>query len=283
MTDVHPYDDALVARAQQIAILLARQAGGILRDLLDAQRTVTHKGMVDLVTDADQASEALIHRGLMEAFPDHRLIGEEGSVGATATIATQSWGWVFDPLDGTTNYAHRYPHFAVSIGLEYNAVPVMGVVYDPMRDELFAARKGHGATLNGVPIHVTDVTDLQQSLLATGFSYNLEDRPLQYAMWETFNSAARGVRRDGAAALNLCWVAAGRLDGYWERPVQAWDMGAAVIIVREAGGLVTALDHEGFDLYTPEALAANPVLHAEIQTRLKAISMGHAQAAPRPL
>jgi myo-inositol-1(or 4)-monophosphatase len=159
----------------------------------------------------------------------------------------------------------------------------MGVVYDPMRDELFTARQGHGATLNGNPIHVTDVTDLQQSLLATGFSYNLEDRAQQYAMWEAFNSAARGVRRDGAAALNLCWVAAGRLDGYWERPVQAWDMGAGVIIVREAGGLVTALEHAGFDLYTPEALAANPGLHPHIQHLLREICGRRTHPAPTPL
>lgn len=283
MTDIHPYDDALVARAQEVATLLARQAGGILLDRLNTERTVTHKGMVDLVTDADQASEALIHQGLSGAFPDHRLMGEEGSVGAKVSIAEQPWGWVFDPLDGTTNYAHRYPHFAVSIALEYAAVPVMGVVYDPTRDELFAARKDHGATLNGVPIHVTEETELQQSLLATGFSYNMTDRPQQYAMWEIFNNAARGVRRDGAAALNLCWVAAGRLDGFWERPVQAWDMGAGVIIAREAGAKVTALEHEGFDLYTPEALAANPVLHAEIQRLLQEIGRSHPRVSPETL
>lgn len=283
MTDIHPYDDALVARAQEVATLLARQAGGILLDRLNTERTVTHKGMVDLVTDADQASEALIHQGLSDAFPDHRLMGEEGSVGAKVSIAEQPWGWVFDPLDGTTNYAHRYPHFAVSIALEYAAVPVMGVVYDPTRDELFAARKDHGATLNGVPIHVTEETELQQSLLATGFSYNMTDRPQQYAMWEIFNNAARGVRRDGAAALNLCWVAAGRLDGFWERPVQAWDMGAGVIIAREAGAKVTALEHEGFDLYTPEALAANPVLHAEIQRLLQEIGRSHPRVSPETL
>lgn len=281
MTDAaHSYDDHLLAQAQEVATMLARQAGGMLRDRLNDVRAVTHKGMVDLVTDVDQASEALLHQGLMDAFPDHRLIGEEGSVGANATMAEQPWGWVFDPLDGTTNYAHRYPHFAVSIGLEYRAEPVMGVVYDPMRDELFTARKGQGATVNATPIQVTDTTDLQQSLLATGFSYNMADRAQQYTMWEAFNSAARGVRRDGAAALNLCWVAAGRLDGFWERPVQPWDMCAGVIIVREAGGMVTALEHDGFDLYTPEALAAGPGLHPHIQRLL--IELNTAQGAEHP-
>jgi myo-inositol-1(or 4)-monophosphatase len=131
------------------------------------------------------------------------------------------------------------------------------------------------ATLNGKPIHVTGETTLQQSMLATGFSYNLNDRALQYDMWAEMNTRARGVRRDGAAALNLCWVAAGRLDGFWERPVQAWDMGAGVILVREAGGMVTRLEDEGFDLYSPQALAANPVLHAEIQAVLKSIIAVH--------
>ncbi len=283
MTDTHSYDEALVGRALEVATMLARQAGGILLDRLNAERTVTHKGVVDLVTDADEASEALIHLGLTEAFPDHRIMGEEGSIGAKASIADQPWGWVFDPLDGTTNYAHRYPHFAVSIALEYAAEPVMGVVYDPTRDELFAASKGHGATLNGAPIHVTQETELQHALLATGFSYNMADRPQQYLMWEVFNGAARGVRRDGAAALDLCWVAAGRLDGFFERPVQAWDMGAGVIIAREAGAKVTALEHEGFDLYTPEALAANPVLHAEIQRLLKDIGQKHPRSTPAPM
>lgn len=268
MTDSQDYDDTLVARAEQVAILLARQAGGMLRDRLPDERTVMLKGEVDLVTEIDKASEALLHRGLTDAFPSHRLIGEEGAVGAHVTMADQPWGWTIDPLDGTTNYAHRYPHFAVSICLEFRAEPVMGVVFDPMRDELFTARKGHGAKLNGSPIQVTQVTDLKEALLATGFSYNMADRTQQYAMWEAFNNAALGVRRDGAAALNLCWVAAGRLDGFWERPVQAWDMGAGVIIAREAGGVATALEHGGYDLYTPEVLVANSTLHGEIQRLL---------------
>ncbi len=248
-----------------LATDLVLQAGSILRDRLQDERQVTHKGLVDLVTDVDQASELLISTGLRAAFPEHRLTGEEGSVGADATMDEQPFGWVFDPLDGTTNYAHRYPHFAVSICLEHQGDPVVGAVYDPMRDEIFAARKGHGATLNGVAISVSTTGSLQRSLLASGFSYDLGDRAAQMVMWEHFNNAARGVRRDGAAALDLCWVANGRLDGYWERPVQAWDMGAGVVIVREAGGVVSALDHDGFDLYTPEALAANPAIHRHMR------------------
>lgn len=263
-------------RGVALATDLAHQAGAILRDRLQDERQVTHKGLVDLVTDVDQASELLIWEGLKAIFPNHRMTGEEGSVGADATMDEQPFGWVFDPLDGTTNYAHRYPHFAVSICLEHRGEPVVGVVYDPMRDELFAARKGHGAALNGVAISVSSADALQRSLLASGFSYDLGDRAAQMVMWEHFNNAARGVRRDGAAALDLCWVANGRLDGYWERPVQAWDMGAGVIIVREAGGIVSALDHDGFDLYTPEALAANPGIHGQMRAALDRLRMSAA-------
>jgi len=264
--------EATLDRAFAVATDLAVQAGAILRDRLADERQVIHKGVVDLVTDVDQASEALIWEGLKAAFPGHRMTGEEGSVGANVSMAEQPFGWVFDPLDGTTNYAHRYPHFAVSICLEHNGDPVVGAVYDPMRDELFAARKGHGATLNGAPIGVSATATLRQALLASGFSYDLADRAEQMVLWDYFNNAARGVRRDGAAALDLCWVANGRLDGYWERPVQAWDMGAGVIIVREAGGIVTALDHDGFDLYTPEALAANPAIHRHMREAIAALT-----------
>jgi myo-inositol-1(or 4)-monophosphatase len=255
-----------------LATDLAVRAGAILRDRLEAERQVIHKGVVDLVTDADHASEALIWEGLKAVFPDHRMMGEEGSVGATATMAEQPFGWVFDPLDGTTNYAHRFPHFAVSICLEHRGVPVVGVVYDPMRDELFAARKGHGATMNGQPIAVSLTGELVRALLASGFSYDLAERASQVVLWEHFNNRTQGVRRAGAAALDLCYVAIGRLDGYWERPVRPWDMGAGVIIVREAGGIVTALEHDGFNLYTPEALAANPAIHRQMREAIVTVT-----------
>jgi len=267
------WDDTTLDRGLTLATDLAVKAGAILRDRLDDERQVTHKGIVDLVTDADHASEALIWAGLKAVFPEHRMTGEEGSVGADVSMAEQPFGWVFDPLDGTTNYAHRYPHFAVSICLEYNGEPVVGAVCDPMHDELFAARKGQGATLNGAAISISATDSLQQSLLASGFSYDLGDRAWQMVLWEHFNNAARGVRRAGAAALDLCWVANGRLDGYWERPVQSWDMGAGVIIVREAGGVVSALEHDGFDLYTPEALAANPAIHRQMRDAIACVLM----------
>lgn len=266
-------DQAMLDQAFTLAVDLAQEAGAILRDRLLDVRSVEMKGSVDLVTDADRASETLISTGLRSTFPDHRMTGEEGSVGADLPVDEQPWGWTFDPLDGTTNYAHRYPHFAVSICLEYRHEPVMGVVYDPMRNELFAARQGQGATLNGTPIAVTACEDLRSALLASGFSYDINDRPRQFREWEVLNNAARGVRRDGAAALDMCWVAAGRLDGYWERPVCSWDVGAGSIIVREAGGLVTAIDGSPYDLYGHEIMATNPRLHTRLSEAVVAASV----------
>lgn len=250
------------AGARDLAVELAREAGVLLRGHVAQVREIDHKGTIDLVTEADRASEALIAGRLREAFPRHRLIGEEGARGvAEAEGAVMPFGWVIDPLDGTTNFAHGYPHFAVSIALEHEGEPILGVVYDPMRDELFVAERGQGATLNGEPIHVSTSRELIGSLLATGFPYDLARRGPSNALWDAFNGRCQGVRRDGAAALNLCYVAAGRLDGFWEQPLQAWDVGAGAILVREAGGTVTALDGGRFDLYDHQVLATNGDLH----------------------
>ncbi len=253
----------VIARALPFAKSLALEAGALLRTYQENGFAIQHKGTVDLVTDADKASETLIAGRILETWPDHRLIGEEGARGSDAGDDAP-FGWVIDPLDGTTNFAHRYPHFAVSICLEYRGEPVVGVVYDPMKDELFAAGQGLGATLNDRPLRVSATTDLQQALLATGFSYNIEERTESTALWTTFNNGAQGLRRDGAAALDMCYVAAGRLDGYFERPVNAWDIGAGVVLVREAGGTVTSLEGDPFELYAPEVAAANPMLIDQI-------------------
>jgi myo-inositol-1(or 4)-monophosphatase len=260
-------DNQVLDRAEETAIMLAREAGALIRDLLHQDRAITHKGMVDLVTDADHASEEIVAGGLSAAFPEHRLIGEEGSRGRE----TSPYGWLIDPIDGTTNYAHRYPHFAVSIALEFHGEPVLGVVYDPMRDELFWARLGGGAFLNDEPIRVSATTDLIQSLLATGFSYNIAERTAGYALWTDINSIVQGVRRDGAAALNMCYVAAGRLDGYFERPVNPWDIGAGAIVVREAGGTLTNLDGEPFGLYDNQVIATNGLIHDELTDRIQSV------------
>ena len=253
------------AAAYDLATSLALEAGALLRSRINDQGEVVNKGLIDLVTDVDKASEALISRRIRDTFPAHRLIGEEGAVGSSDTVDDQPFGWIVDPLDGTTNFAHGNPHFAVSIGLEYLGEPVVGAVYDPMRDELFAARKGHGATLNGQPIHVSETSELIRAMLASGFAYDLDFRAEQLAVWDHMSNRSQAVRRAGAAALDMCWVAAGRLDGYWERPTWAYDIGAGVIIVREAGGKVTDLEREEFDLWVPEVLASNGHLHAQMR------------------
>lgn len=260
MTELETVDVAIPAGAYELAVDLARQAGAILRERVSTDREISFKGVVNLVTDADHASEELISTRLRAAFPDHRLIGEEGSEN-TAADGDAPYVWIFDPLDGTTNYAHGYPHFGVSIALYQEGVPLIGVVYDPMRDELFAAQRGQGAALNGRPIHVSTIDQLVQSLLATGFSYHLEERAENAAIWNEFLLTTQGPRRDGAAALNLVYVAAGRLDGFWERPLEVWDMAAGGLIVAEAGGRLGTYADAPFDPFAREIVATNGHLH----------------------
>jgi myo-inositol-1(or 4)-monophosphatase len=250
----------LPSGAREIAIRTALDAGAILRGRLSQDRQVDYKGVIDLVTDADRASEELISGRIKGAFPDHGFLGEEGTRGAEGS----EYSWVVDPLDGTTNYAHAYPHFAVSIALERNGQVVLGVVYDPMRDELFVAERGRGAELNGAPIHVSTEDQLLRSLLATGFPYDPSTRGEALAVWNRLMDACQGVRRDGAAALNLCWTACGRLDGFYERNLKPWDMAAGSLIVAEAGGTVTNYAGEPFDLYGIEVVSAGPALHGPL-------------------
>ncbi|HET7094833.1 MAG TPA: inositol monophosphatase family protein, partial [Thermomicrobiales bacterium] len=222
-----------------VAVAIAREAGAILRDRFGRPHDIKFKSAIDMVTEADQASEALIAERLRARFPDHRLLGEEGARGAAETETASPYRWVIDPLDGTTNFAHGLPGFAVSIGLERDGTPIVGVVFDPIRDELFVARQGGGATLNGAPLRVSAVDDLLRSLLATGFSYDLKKRPQQAESWLAFLTRVQAIRQTGSSALNLCSVAAGRLDGYWEAGVLPWDVAAGVLMVREAGGTVS--------------------------------------------
>jgi myo-inositol-1(or 4)-monophosphatase len=248
-------------RARALAVDTAREAGALLRAKLGAVN-INFKGTVDLVTDADHASEALIAAKITSAFPNHALVGEEGTRGPSGEIDRGGYSWIFDPLDGTTNYAHGYPHFAVSIALERAGETLLGVVYDPMREEMFEAVRDGGAVLNGEPIHVTATNELIRSLLATGFSYDLTARAENMAMWNALLNICQGTRRDGAAALNLTYVAVGRLDGFWERPLNPWDVAAGALIVEEAGGKVTAFDGGRFDPFEREILATNGAIHA---------------------
>lgn len=250
----------ILLQAGELAQKLAYEAGALLREKVATERRITHKGTVDLVTDADEAAENLIVEAIRVAFPEHRLTGEEGSTGA----AESDYGWVVDPLDGTTNFAHGYPHFAVSIGLEFRDEPVVGAVYDPMRDEMFFAIKGQGATLNGEAISVSTVPELMQAMIATGFSYDISERGPAYRLWEAFNDQTQAVRRDGAAALDMTWVACGRLEAFFEKPVNNWDVGAGVVIAREAGATVTSLDGSPYVLAEREVCCTNGVLHDQV-------------------
>jgi myo-inositol-1(or 4)-monophosphatase len=248
--------------ARDAAISAALDAGMILRNKLADLRTIDFKGDVDLVTDVDRASEELIADRLGELFPSIRFVGEEeSSLQAAAVIQGSEYSWIVDPLDGTTNYAHGYPHFAVSIALEGGGMPLLGVVYDPMRNELFVAERGRGAMLNDEPISVSKTATVLRSLLATGFAYEIDQREENSRLWSAFLPISQGIRRDGAAALNLCYVAAGRLDGYWERPVQPWDVVAGALLVEEAGGRISGYGGTPFDPYAKEVIASNGAIH----------------------
>jgi myo-inositol-1(or 4)-monophosphatase len=241
---------------------LARQAGELLRLGYQQEHQVVYKGVIDLVTEVDRQSEEYLLGEIQRLFPGHQIVSEEiglvpGRVGDE---------WFVDPLDGTVNYAHGIPFFTVSIAYAHNSQVVLGVVYDPLRDELFAAERDRGAWLNGRSLQVSKATELQRSLLVTGFPYDSWSTPhnnLEY--FGRFAKSTQGVRRLGSAALDLCYVAAGRFDGYWELSLKPWDMAAGSLIAAEAGATVTTIDGQP-DYLTPPCslLAAPPVIHAKM-------------------
>lgn len=255
--------------ARDVAIETALAAGAVLRERLSLDRTIDFKGAIDLVTDADRASEELIESTITSRFPHHRFIGEETTFLSGDTPAdSELYSWIVDPLDGTTNYTHRYPHFAVSIALEHAGKVILGVVYDPMRDELFVAERGDGATLNGAPIDVSKIDTLERSLLGTGFAYSDAERHENARIWNGFLTLSQGVRRDGSAALNLCYVACGRLDGFWERPLNAWDLAAGSLLVEEAGGVVSGYEGTPFGPYRREIICSNGLIQHELAAQV---------------
>jgi len=241
----------------ETALFAARAAGSILNERLRLHRQVDFKGEINLVTDADRRAEEAIVHILRSHFPDHQILAEEGSTGAESS----EYRWIIDPLDGTTNYAHRYPHFAVSIALEVEGSIQLGAVYDPTLDEMFLAQKGVGAYLNDQRISPSGIDQLLGSLLCTGFPY---DRTLfghSLRRWDYFVRHAQGVRRDGSAALDICYVAAGRFDGFWEDHLFPWDAAAATLIVQEAGGTVTSFAGGEPDVYRGDIVASNGLIH----------------------
>ncbi len=254
-------------QVRAVASDIARAAGAALMDKYDQPHTQrTKKSAVDIVTEGDLASEAVVIAGLTQHFPDHHIVSEEGGgshIGAPAERA--EYFWYIDPLDGTSNYANNIPLFTVSIGLADRTMrPLVGVVYDPFSDELYSAAQGHGATLNGKLIHVSERTALQESMLCSGFPYDSFQNPdNNIAEWKAFTVRTRGLRRFGSIALELSYVAAGRLEGLWERSINAWDVMAGIVLVREAGGQVTdyhgqesRLAHDG-----QQVLASNGHIH----------------------
>ncbi len=241
----------------------ALDAGNLLVQRLGSAR-VSNKGDIDLVTEADIAAEQLIIERIRCYYPKHGILAEESGEAVAVGDSSSSWRWVVDPLDGTTNYAHGYPCFCVSIGVEHNGVLELGVVYDPMRNEMFAAERGQGATLNDRRIRVSEVEQLNNAMLVTGFPYNVRERPDFARDFATFTMNAQAVRRDGSAAIDLAYVACGRFDGFWEDGLNPWDMAAGVLLIQEAGGRVTNFNDEPLSIYTKKVLATNGLVHGEM-------------------
>jgi myo-inositol-1(or 4)-monophosphatase len=244
------------------AVQAAEAAGLILLEKAREGFLVEYKAALNLVTDADRAAEQSIVSAIRESFPGHRVLAEEGS---TAGSTASPYQWIIDPLDGTTNFAHGFPFYSVSIGLEYAGTCVLGVVLDPVRHELFTAELGAGAWLNGTKLRVSRTEKLDQSLLVTGFAYDVRDNPdNNLDHFARLSLHSQGVRRTGSAALDLCYVAAGRLDGFWEVKLNPWDMAAGFIILQEAGGVTTSFEKGTFSIYGQRLVATNGLIHDEL-------------------
>lgn len=247
----------------ELAIRAAREAGAILQDYAARGFQIENKGRINLVTEADLASERHITQLIGSHFPSHRILAEEG--GASGHPGEDNYVWIIDPLDGTTNYSHGFPCYAVSIGIELHGKAVAGVIYDPTRDELFAAERGAGATLNGNKIRVSAVDHLERALVVSGFPYDVRERMEEYLpAWREFLKHTQGVRRLGAAAIDMCCVASGRMDGFWENGLNPWDTAAGWVIIEEAGGRVTKLDGSPFDNYSASLLCTNGAIHDQM-------------------
>jgi myo-inositol-1(or 4)-monophosphatase len=257
-----------VDEIENVALRAARAAGRIHLRWLHKTKAVIKSNSLDLVTQADKESEDAIIKLIRRAFPDHAILAEES--GASAN--TSEHRWIIDPLDGTTNFAHGFPAFCVSIAYEHRGRVQFGLVFDALHKDMFTARRGKGATLNGKPMRVSKAKTLATSLVATGFPYDRRERRRFYlCFWEDMMTRVEGVRRAGSAALDLASVASGRLDGFWEFGLKAWDVAAGSLLVKEAGGTITNMDGTPLELAGAQILASNGKLHREMEQVLREI------------
>ncbi len=262
---LHPLN---VDEIEQVALRAARAAGRIHLSWLHRTKTTRKSNALDLVTEADKEAEDAIIAAIRRAFPDHAILAEESG----ASAQTSEHRWIIDPLDGTTNFAHGFPAFCVSIAYEYRGRVQVGVVFDALHQDLFTARRGKGAKLNGKPMRVSKAPALATSLVATGFAYDRRERRRFYlCFWEQMMMRVEGVRRAGSAALDLASVACGRLDGYWEFGLKPWDVAAGSLLVEEAGGRVTNMDGTRFNIEAAQILATNSRIHREMTQVLREI------------
>ncbi len=255
-----------ISKRLSAAVSIAQRAGKIQLAGCGKVHDIVHKGAIDIVTEVDKACEKMIFESIRDKFPMDDVLAEEGSTRSTGA----KYRWIVDPLDGTVNYAHGFPFFCVSIALECEGSLVAGVIFDPNRKEIFTAQTGKGAKLNGKDICASKVAQMGEAMLATGFAYNVreEDRLDNLDNFCRFVKTAQAVRRPGSAAIDLAWVACGRMEGFWELFLKPWDMAAGVVIIREAGGLVTNFKGGDYDLFGREILASNGLVHEEMMSIL---------------
>ena len=251
----------LVSFAREIAL----GAGEILREGFHKSKRITYKGRIDPVTEYDLKAEKFLVSRIQKAYPHHSLLTEEG----TSRGEKSTYRWVIDPLDGTVNFAHGFPVYCVSVGVEFESDIVAGAVYYPERDEMFYASRGQGAFMNRTRLKVTSCDRLDRALLATGFAYDIGTaRRNNLGLFARMAKKAQGIRRPGSAAIDLCWLAAGRIDGFWELKLHPWDTAAAKLMVEEAGGLVSRINGKPYSIYDKDLLASNRVLHRKMQAVL---------------
>ncbi len=253
-------------KLKRVALKAVKAGGAILMQHFGKVKSIDYKGVINLVTEADRQSEQRIISIIKDNYSDHRILAEETGDSGEAS----SFKWIIDPLDGTTNYAHTYPCFCVSLAIEHEREVIYGTVYDPSREELFTAEKGEGSYLNGKMIKVSSANELNRSLLCTGFPYEVrDDIDSNILNFRNFLMKSQAVRRDGSAALDLCYVAAGRFDGFWEQKLFPWDVAAGSLLITEAGGKLSNFKGEKFSIYAAEIVASNGIIHNHMINTLK--------------